>query len=1212
MRRSRWPSGSAHLIALNIIWLTLLLLDDSLGLETSEQKIEDFQGPNCSQSNEQLIECASSQINFGPDPTQLGPSYFGPTNLGNLFNGPQLSVQPAYNYQQQESQDEQQLPKFFFTNNQQQVAQSQGQADGEQPQPVLVHSAEFNPFANVVQSLPVANNDHAQQQQQQAPSGVYQINSKFLHPKQVDKSSQMASANRWPSSIGQSADSLLPGAYRLQQAARFEPSSVPLNRLLQPGEALLAESEASERSGSRGGTARSKVSVREIESLLARLKPLEIDTKQAGVAFGGKKRLASLGGELTQLRKGQAEGREKEEEDPEAEDEREDEQEAAAAARLPNAAEQQDELAKALMELGTQLASGPHKSPPGIERHRSATRRQVEATNIPIELLVDQLMSGGRAASRRRVADPQGAEAAREWSTVGQVDQDYLAEPVAEGNELVDYTRQGPREANELDSSDDDDDEEEQEEQEADTAAEPYSGEEDEEEEGDGLVELEPQESRTESRPKFEQVANKSDSWVPLAVVSGISRPVPASEPLARTQSETEKQNTKKMRRKRGPSEEADKPQVILGNRKLSRAQLLQLIKALNRVASSKEASKQRDAARKLLRLLIRVALIKFKESQLRSESKKKKKKKKNEGESQHKEEDAASEQDVARLKNSLRSLLLEPQVSTGGPGENGTQVSIEMQPWLAAKKMFVEQAAQDEQEEEQQHQKQQQQQGPSDKAKKSLAEVSDDLEQYFDTDFFEDLADKKPSNSTGKRTEKLSQGNNRNQEGSEQPVSGSRARLALGSQRMEQADEEDVELDHVRVPRARAKAKRQQPRSSSRQAEGEENGDEDGRKSRIARTKLSEDQRESAREKRKRIKRKKKNRRRRKRKRLEQGRTAAESNGRRSTKSKSDDEYDRDHDDEPEDREGSNKRASKESPEKLDGRAQTEAADPRDPDESEEEEKEEEERRKDELGSSRGVGDDNLADKKQRDAGPLKGRRRTKKSRKRRRKRRGEQRDRKRERPPEGYRGNEEDFEEGTRMERNEIPAPILAERSPPQKTTKTDSKQQKVKGRQGTSWISKPATKREKSGKVSVNLKQDKRKGIGQKPSKKLPVKEAKNESKTKSGLKSGKSRRASGGILEREKPEKGSQSDELHKPADNNDYDYGEGTTYTEFCNDDGKCEVTMKSSNPKLSKAIEDKDEPTLVRQLDKFIKEDADRRSDVSRNGTIIGSPNRQL
>lgn len=49
--------------------------------------------------------------------------------------------------------------------------------------------------------------------------------------------------------------------------------------------------------------------------------------------------------------------------------------------------------------------------------------------------------------------------------------------------------------------------------------------------------------------------------------------------------------------------------------------------------------------------------------------------------------------------------------------------------------------------------------------------------------------------------------------------------------------------------------------------------------------------------------------------------------------------------------------------------------------------------------------------------------------------------------------------------------------------------------------------------------------------------------------------------------------------------------EGTSYSGICEDDGNCQVTLKSNNPKLGKAIKSRDEPSIARHLNKWMGEE---------------------
>lgn len=440
---------------------------------------------------------------------------------------------------------------------------------------------------------------------------------------------------------------------------------------------------------------------------------------------------------------------------------------------------------------GTSASSAPD------DFYRPPARReetQAESPAIPIELLVDHLMAGSRRAARARSHAPASMADAGSLSS-------------------------GP--GSNYDGDEDDSDYEDYEE-------EPGGGlpmaEEEEEEEPQLADESGQRELRIgapSTRLSYNSVANKSDSWIPLDSIgatlgSGLPRRPQivmgkASDHLAaRELSSSSSQRgagpgarkrprsgARRKRRKRRKSMD-EHSGLVLAGRKLNRAELIRLIGILNRMASSKKASREREASRNLLRFLIKLALDNYKRGQWNGQEQSKLA-------DGHQRAVDGADQD-RRLRDSLRSLLVEPQVGASTANDDGARISIQLQPWR------VQSALSQERPIDGQRAKGDKAAGSSSSSDgerpRSLSQISEDLERYFDRDFFEDLADQ---NVTDKLDNQPADGYEEDHATSRRAAAPTRA-SRLGApvsgpmqdrKRLEEADEDDVDLDHVRVSKA-------------------------------------------------------------------------------------------------------------------------------------------------------------------------------------------------------------------------------------------------------------------------------------------------------------------------------------------------------------------------------------------------------------------------
>jgi len=921
-------------------------------------------------------------------------------------------------------------------------------------------------------------------------------------------------------------------------------------QLVRPGEVLLSEKERG--SGEAARSRVNSVSVKEIEDLLARLRPLALRNDERVAWLRAKKEPAKEARES--IEKLDAESDKEDQmssihDDPEAEDEAEE--------RPPpedsgdkQTAQARDEyfLAKSLADLGSQLSASAQVAdrprlrvarpsaehwqsggrtaalgPPAMERARRHEARAV----IPIEILVDHLMSGSRIATR-------GSH--------------------HHGTEDHDHDHAGQASGDQVAVGEDDDGEDEEDEDDPYGAASTYNlmsmNNDDSDDDGDddeNASGLDVQESmRRETvvgRPlksvNFDMMANRTDSWVPLgALGGGLSRSGAAVKTEARgIKRETDQKN-----------EASSQGGIVLGGKQLSRKELIELIRMLNRFASKKEPSKERDASRKLLRFLIKKALNNYRKSQVQVERKNR--------ERSSRIKDGGVEDD--RIRDSLRSLLVEPQVSTG-IGAKGDQkpvdkISIQLQPWRPKSILFGKDQAEDE---EMEAQKAGPEAGtrPTASSKKSLAQISDDLERYFDTDFFEDLADdnKQLKNETTAQAESPIV----DIPPSVAPKESKPRAHQISREDLEKADEEDADLDYV------------PPRSL---------------KSRELKRRRGDDRTEAKKRNNKRRKRRK----RRKAKGDSVDRQAAGSSHRKRNKLKqSDNDQDEDdgvedHEDDREDDDTSRRGRKRSHQKKRTPRrrkrkrqrtkkapvAEAESSEPSElPGGDRSTKHDEEPERKVEVEHEEETEE---AKKDEADGGAVKTKEKENKQ-------GTKNKSRRRRRPKE--------------VQRNEIPAPILAERV--LQVNSSNSRTPPVK-----------KARIETIGGKSEKKQQDKKerakeKKIDSRKADKKMTKEKKEPPKMDGAKSSSKTRRESSREIVSREPEM-NREDDAKDGRDQPDYDQDEGTRYTEVCEGDGKCTVTMESSDPRLARAI-DSNGTTLVNQLDRWInpEEDLSRRIDIT-------------
>lgn len=1029
-----------------------------------------------------------------------------------------------------------------------------------------------------------------QQQQQRQPQQHHQdrLNQiKLLQQRQFQRYQQMAqrpqplhtqvAPNKQKLEV-QSSPLGTANNFNFQQSIAKRPRAfVNLSSLLRPGEVILAQQQKVNDEPARP-TNVSSVSVNEIEDLLQRLKPMAMGTGDKVATTQPTANLTPVGiknqveDQLNDVKEEHDDDDEAVADDNDSDDDKSDDQqeEKIISDSLSILSERPDQpggpsrmaasnehsaFLNTLASLGAQLNQPPGE-PMGRRLYSAGqirrpplmpTRDTTARPTIPIEWLVDQLMSGSRQASFGVQHDD-----------LIQPEQPALDEATGDEGAL---STDSP--LNEDYDDDYDEDEEDQ------SLPAPLTFDE------DSLSGGESSSVRSRILPvqakgglNFSSVANRTDSWVPLGKLKhSLSEKLDkarqvgsASTTASKSTNKTEvglgekrqkkrgkKKNKKKKRRtgkrKKRQHEEAHMKRsrlnedtgLMVGNKRLTRLELVRLIGIVNKLASKKEATKEREASRRLLRFLVKLALDNY-----HSHNRKKKRKKSTDEKINHKDNEKVelirepdNENDGDPLKGSLRSLLMSPDLAATNKESfeehkaRKPNISIQLQPWRAKSFIENEEAKEPKEEPEEEQNSTQEDKSPPKIHKKSLADISEDLDKYFDGDFFEDLADK---NKTAAKKGNSSEDIFDQQDPRREQVKPSKIRPyalpvpVFGQKQIDEADEDDVELDHVRVtpgllkqqvePKqskarrrrngrpdsARGKTdkqrrRRRRPPESRRVEEDPDEADEDEPPTK----KLPESSKISAR------------------------RTA--SPGRRHKPSSSQEDLDDNQEDLGDEKEY---QEDKNEPEKRKKRLR----------------KRRPPKKRTPTPTGRPIKQPNRSEK---EPNGKKGRRRRHR------------------RPGKRLRGAQKERE----LRRDEIPAPIVAGKTPAKNSD--ESKPEK-----GTLSASPANLTPKPSG--SDKERQKVRKQAASK-TRKMGELHKTPEMLARSKLKK----------VDKDEP----ASDEPVEGEKDADY-YNEGTSYSGTCDDDGQCKVTLQSSNPKIEKALRQKnDQPTIVKHLDKWIRDEPD-------------------
>lgn len=789
-----------------------------------------------------------------------------------------------------------------------------------------------------------------------------------------------------------------------------------------------------------------------------------------------------------------------------------------------SASEAKDEaIVKNLMDIASMFAStnnsGTAANSPHVEPIRNFHNPQVSSRiknrvgtqtdtkpSIPIDFLVDQLLSKSRLASFGHQHSP-----ASETS-----DNNSLLSPIA---------------TEELESSgdgDDDDDDEDDED--------PSGNDTDNSSSGSSISNIE------QSSPNGMDVEESSLSELMVALpndlnFSSVTKLDNPWLPVTRIESQADNitdvddkigqnnlnNSSKKRRDKRNDGE----TYWMIGDKLVSRSELVRMIGLLNSSASSKIASKERDSSRKLLKFLVSLALEDYRQRQAQGDRKK--------------STPAADKTGNALIRELIGTILAEPKEDDHMSTMKNRPLHVSHEtPSTLVQKTLVGDPNQAQQSEEKE-------------PKKSFNELANDLEQYFDSEFYEDLADKKPQQLSDSVVQNGHSDKEPRRSGSSTKRRKSRSGSPLpvpvyGQKDLDDADEDDVELDHVRVvadrdgpkstkfkrrnQRNRAKKRQQPTRSKAKKrrrleievADDDTESEDDSRNYDYADDSDNED-----RPRRARLSNNVDN----------DARIRSESRRRKVTRPRASSRDDAIQ----EDQEPPEIAAQDSNEERGDGYNDYTA---NEPDDSRVADVEEDVEHR--VRDSRVAKRKNWAKK----SGPAKGsRHRRKDKRIRRNHQRGGD---KRKRPKLEY-----------DTKRDEIPAPIEAAKPTANKlgtsvkTVKSATTSRQAQGKPGLAVKKSGQAKRDDKAhraESSNKVKQSK---------KRIPIGDEKNKSLNASRV---------------------SKKVETQTDPDN----YNEGTSYSQVCDDKGPCKVVVKSSSPKLSRAIKGRDQKAIVKQLDNWIDE----------------------
>lgn len=346
-----------------------------------------------------------------------------------------------------------------------------------------------------------------------------------------------------------------------------------------------------------------------------------------------------------------------------------------------------------------------------------------------------------------------------------------------------------------------------------------------------GEKEAESNLSETKVLPSFDSVASMSDTWIPLDSVEVNNKQLLSNKnsngqksgakvngiqevPSKRKKSDGKRRKRRRRRKRNNRQNKKKKGDLVLiiGDKMLSRTDLIRLIRVLNKMSSKKEASREREASRRLLRFLVKLALEEYTKNK----------------------ESNSNDGLNDPIREVLRSILSGPIYGKESDHFKDANITnsgeIQLKPLTPTILNNLN-------EEEAKYARKAQQSALNETKKetprKSLTDVTDDLDLYFESDFFEDLADKRDNSSKRAlpdniqitklklpENQKSNNNNNNNNKRLKKLKRASRLGYSLpvpiyGKQYIEAADEDDVELDHIRLKRRPTK-RRSAPRRPS------------------------------------------------------------------------------------------------------------------------------------------------------------------------------------------------------------------------------------------------------------------------------------------------------------------------------------------------------------------------------------------------------------
>lgn len=228
--------------------------------------------------------------------------------------------------------------------------------------------------------------------------------------------------------------------------------------------------------------------------------------------------------------------------------------------------------------------------------------------------------------------------------------------------------------------------------------------------------------------------SNSTDVWRPLTTLSTnqLSEVEKSDDETAEA---ADRRNRKRIRRERTREDDSG---LVIGDRPISRLDLIRLISIVSKMGNDKsKSSKERRKIKRLLRFLVRVALENFKHDQLSRQKMK---------------AFSESDQRSKQQREPLRSLLSSPkdevpevrQSSVTQGQEDAIKLMLSSSP---RKNKYAEDESSDggaeRGGEKEVNKPEAKNQGASEKARKKLSNLSRDLERYLDKDFFDELGER-------------------------------------------------------------------------------------------------------------------------------------------------------------------------------------------------------------------------------------------------------------------------------------------------------------------------------------------------------------------------------------------------------------------------------------------------------------------------------------